>query len=835
MERIIELQQQYSKLPNEIKSMKRWVCFNKIDKIPRNPMNGGYASVDKSYTWTTFNVALLGCVKYNFDGLGFMLGEGLVGIDLDNHIDEKTGKSPLSDEEFKKLINEFVSNIDSYAELSQSGQGVHIICKAHLPEGNKKSPTVEMYDTNRYFAMSGNVVNDMPIECREAELYKLWEKYLGKSEFTRKETDYTKSLNNGAMHFGEMYQEVTDNLLSLSDNEIIEKIQSSKNGVEFIRLYNGDMSEYSDDHSAADMALCQILAFWCARNKSQMDRIFRTSALMRPKWDARRGKDTYGNITLDNAINSASDVFTPSNKKSNIFSQVAQANKIIINNNESAVLMNLDENGDPIFNSKKIFKHYSLTDTGNAERFYDYFGNLFRWNKKNKNFMFWTGKTWINDDGNLIAKKYADIIVKILKEEVDDYDEQIKEAVKNGQDEEAKDLKTFQEAARKNMTRVANSAGKEAMLKELQHLHGLPCTNTDFDMNPELLNTDSGVVDLRTGEIKPFDAKLMLSKNTNCKVSFEEPKTWLKFLNDIFQRGKQEETQEIIDCIQMCLGYSLSGLTTEQCMFMLYGDGSNGKSTYVETIQKLMGDYAATTPSKTLMSSKFEGSGKQFSLAKLNGARYVSTGETGQGGKLEEETVKIMTGSDKISAAFKGKDEFDFYPQFKVWMSTNHKPNIRGTDKGIWRRIFLFPFERSFSEKEKDKDMPFKLAKEIPSILGWCIRGYIKYIECGKNIAKPKCLEEALSEYKSEMDVITRFINYQCQNFPNYQTSANDLYQNYKRWALDDNEYVMPQSDFSKSMISKGYEKKRKSEGFVYIGIKLISDRKGHSFTGDED
>lgn len=596
------------------------------------------------------------------------------------------------------------------------------------------------------------------------------------------------------------------------------------------------MTKYNNDHSAADLALCTILAFWTGSDPIQMDRIFRSSALYRDKWDQQRGRDTYGNLTIEKAISGTVESYTPPKEKTTIKINTVKATKIVTQNNEC--VMNIDENGDPIIREKTIFKSYSLDDTGNAERFYDYFGELFRYNQTNKNFMFWTGKTWVSDTQGYV-KKYADVIVEILKTEAFNLNKEIEEAAKNGDKEQVEDLKSKQTAMLKNASRVANKAGKEAMISELQHLHNIPVCSEDFDTDDELLNTDSGIVNLRTGDLMPFDKNAMLSKNTKCKVSYEEPKVWLKFLESVFRRenpNKTEEenkqdTQELIECLQKCMGYSLSGSTAEQVMFLLYGSGSNGKSTFSEQVARVMGDYAGTTPNSTLMQSKMGSSGSQlFSIAKLNGLRYVSTGETDEGGKLAESTVKLLTGSDKISAQFKFGNEFDFIPKFKIWMATNNKPIIRGTDFGIWRRLFFFPFERTFTGKDKDKDLPKKLAAESDKILGWAIQGYQKYINGGNGLVKPRCVEEALSDYKKEMDVVSTYLSRQCGDLAFYLTKATDLYRDYKEWAKDNTEYLMPETKFGTELLKKGYQKKRMSDGWYYIGIKLNTDKRGVTF-----
>ena len=177
-----QLQLKYNQVASELKVLKRWVCFKveglengKTTKRPYNALSGGLANVNDELTWTNFNTALKGCVKYKCDGIGFILGHGIFGIDLDNHPD-KDGNYPLTDEEFQKLTDEFVTNLDSYSEKSQSGKGVHIICQGILPPGSrrKKGSPVEMYDKSRFFAFTGDVIHNVPINNREKEVVPLF-------------------------------------------------------------------------------------------------------------------------------------------------------------------------------------------------------------------------------------------------------------------------------------------------------------------------------------------------------------------------------------------------------------------------------------------------------------------------------------------------------------------------------------------------------------------------------------------------------------------------------------------------------------------------------------
>lgn len=822
-----ELRERYQNIPKEMAQQRRWVCYKimardgKKTKVPFDPHTGSGARSNDKSTWGDFEEAISACVKYNLDGLGFELGDGICGIDLDNHPD--SNGECLSQEDFGKLSNEFVRVMNSYTEWSVSGNGVHIFFYGKLPKGRRKTTNVEMYDDVRFFAMTGKNIGKRAIAERSEQASELWKKYVDDSEAIAKKKKEIEERNR------KFIESLGGNAIpqNLSDVELIRKAEASQtSGAKFARLMKGDCSDFEDDHSRADQSLCNMLAFYSNRNVDQIDRIFRTSGLMREKWDSKRGDTTYGRIVIQNAIDDCNASYVKVEKP--IIPQERTKNdtedKQVVNE------MNIDEDGEPIFriNINAPKRKYHLDDTGNANRFYDSFGEHFHWNATDKIFMFWTGKTWVYDYKGII-RKYANQLIENLRSELSNIDEEIKDCG-NGEDEFGdemrKKLQSIKSAYEKNITRISNKAGKDAMLSEFQTLGKVPTSNEEYDKNPLLLNTNSGVVDLRTGNLMNFDRKLLLSKNTNLNVSYEEPKEWIKFLYSIFERGNEEETKEIVECLQRCIGYTLSGLENEQVMFLLYGGGSNGKSTLATVLINIMGDYYKSIDSSQLMVQKNQSVAVQYSLAELQGARYVVTQETDRGAKLSESVIKQITGADPINAQRKYGKPFSFVPNFKLWMMTNNLPIISGTDYGIWRRIFLFPFRRQFKDNEKDKELPNRLAKEYPQILGWAIQGCVKYLK-DNSLHQPECLKKELYLYQNDMDIVAKFINSECQDKRDEnlerKTSKNDLYKAFKAWSFNNNEYAMPESKFSDDLSKKGFviETDKKSGIRYYLGIIL--------------
>lgn len=743
-------------IPEELKRVKNWVCCNGKDKIPKNPFNGKNAKSNDPETWGTFEQAVKACETFGFDYVGFEFAPPYFGVDLDHCLDKLD------------FVDEFVETLQSYAEVSKSGNGIHIICKGKLPDGSRRKGGVEMYSEGRYFIVTGNIYNQQYtqiVDCTES-VKVLHSKYLPTS-VPKAETHRTV-------------------IVDLDDAEVIDKARNCKSGSLFAMLYNGDWQGLFPSQSEADLAFCNQLAFWTGRNMAQMDRIFRASGLMRKKWDTKRGGDTYGNITINKACAACVEVYEPSKYDDDTSLAISFFGKGKVTTEET---------------TRKV---YDATDTGNAHRMYDKFGGVLKYSYNRKKWYFWTGKRWAIDDNGEV-KKLADEICDDLKEE----------AWKLPDEE-------MQEAALKWAKRTASSNAKEAMIKECQHLNDIPASPDEWDAYNDFLNCQNGVINLRNGELMPHDPRLMLSKITNCEYDTQKkrPELWLKFLDDVTAGDK-----DLQEYIQRSIGYSISGSNREQCAYFLYGMGNNGKSTFLDTIADMLGDYASNTQPDTLMMQSKIGSlggGANSDIARLKSARFVTCEEPTEGVRLNEGLLKQLTGGSKVTARFLYGDEFEFTPEFKIWVATNHKPTIRGTDVGIWRRIKLIPFEVNIPADKVDKNLKYKLRQEFPQILAWAVEGCMKW-QAENSLGEPTKVIEATKDYKQEMDLIAAFVE-QCVMI-DYTTDekvmASDLFAVYRAWARENNEWEMTSKRFGMEMAKKTPEKVKTAKGIAYGKIRL--------------
>lgn len=735
-------------IPNELKNLKQWVCWQgtptingKMKKMPINALTGGNAQSNNPDTWCDYDTAVRESAKYS--GIGFMFANGYFGVDIDD-VEEEIEYHKQG--EMDNIVSEFIYSLESYAEYSQSGKGIHIICKGSLPTGGRRKGNVEMYQDGRFFIMTGNVASEYTEikDCTDA-IKPLHAKYIG--------------VNSPQGHHR---HEVN---LDLDENEIINLATQSKQGQAFSMLYNGAWEGLYTSQSDADMAFCNMLAFWCGRDAGKMDSIFRKSALMRKKWDERRGGKVYGEMTIQKAIAECKEVYIP--------------------HEEFTIYIEGINTHTP--------QLYSMDDTGNAQRFVKHYKNIVRYSFVDKAWYYYTGLKWQRDMSGEVEKLIDDILPE-MKKEKDMYAE----------DDD------MEKAFDKHIKYSRSNKGKQALKKEVQHqVAVLP---SEFDRDIWQLNCQNGILNLQDGDFSPHGAYRFMSKVTNAEYSDKvDCPQWIEFLNQIF-----DNDAELIRYIQKAVGYSLTGSTQEQCMFVCFGNGRNGKSTFLDTISDILGDYACNIQPESLMVKSYNGSANS-DIARLKGARFVTTVEPNEGNRFNEGLIKQLTGGDRITARFQYGSEFEYTPEFKIWMGSNHKPIIRGTDDGIWRRMHLIPFDVQIPEHKVDKSLKFKLKREYMAILNWCVEGALLWQMEGLSL--PAKVKDAVKEYKAEMDVIASFLE-ECTERGVGDTKANDLYMVYKSWARENNEYEMSSKKFH-SELGKRFNKHKSHGVKVYHGLKI--------------
>lgn len=755
-----------SNIPDELKQLNNWCVWKfenrngKRTKIPFNAETGEFAKSNDKSTWSSYETAVN---TEGVDGIGFFFEPPYLGIDIDD-IDDDLHRFKQGDK-LDNIVSEFNEAFKSYTEVSPSGNGLHIIVKGKIPGSRRRKDNIEMYDSGRFFTMTGKTIGKYKdvTEVSEQVFKTIYEKYLPDN------TVKYPTTNN--------YQQ---NIHNLSEIDVINEIYKSKQAKLFDDLMKGNYEPYYTSHSEADMALANILAFWCARDYSQMDSIFRQSNLYRDKWDEKRKNSTYGEQTLFKAINEANNIYTP--KQQTEDNPLRYALSKLFDNQEET----------------KEFPIRSYDDTGNADRFIDRYGNLYKYSYIANKFYIYDGMKWKIDDKGSI-RKLIDEMIESIKDEKIIHGDDVTE-------EEAREF--FQKYYKK----TRGTQAKKNIMNELMHRR--PATPDDFDRDDMLINVANGYIDLTSRELYKHDINKMFSQITNTDYTEKmQPAVWLDFLNDIFAGD-----QKVIRYIQKALGYSLTGSTREQIMFILFGKGRNGKSIFVEVISEILGDYSNNMQAKSLMVKKNDN--VNTDIARLSKARFVTSSEPNEGFRFDEGLIKQLTGGDKVTARFLYAEEFEYTPKFKIWVSTNHKPIIRGTDDGIWRRLVLIPFDVQIPEEKVDKDLKYKLLREAPAILNWMAEGAYMWMQEG--LAMPEKLKEAVQKYRNEMDTLGQFIEDCCKVDKNSSEKVSNLHQAYKTWSNDNltSTKVLGMKSFSQKMEERFVKESRRDANY-FIGIEI--------------
>jgi putative DNA primase/helicase len=748
-------------IPDALKERPQWVCWKfeqrtdakreaKWTKVPYNARTRQRAKTNEPATYSTYQQAISTYQLHNsgFDGIGFVVTaeDTITAGDLDDCFNGTAG-------ELKEWARPIIEQASTYTERTPSGNGLRFFVIGKLPTGGRnkrlsETEGIELYDAGKFLTVTGHHFTETPatIEQRQAELTAIHARIFAKPE-------------NGASH-----ETPPQPALFSSDSDLLEKAFRASNGHEVQALYNGNISGHKG-HSEADLALCRRLAFY-TREPAQIERIVSASGLNRDKWQER---PDYRERTIKKAIESTTESYgARSQQTKRPASKSATANA----SSDTKTAADSQQPALSIFN---------LTDLGNAERFAAQHGEELRYCYPWGKWIAWDERRWRVDNTGEVKRRAKRTVRSIYGEATSIEDD----------------------ARRREVGIHARKSEAGARIAEMIQLAAseLPILPENLDRDPFLLNCINGTLDLKTGELHPHQRADLLTKLT--PVEYDPAATcpqWNDFLHEIMGGSL-----ELIGFLQRAIGYVLTGDTREQVLFMLHGAGANGKSTLLDVVLALVGDYGLQTDTETLMSRKK--GGPTNDIARLRGARFVSTVETEEGRRLAEVLVKQLTGGDTVTARFLHQEFFEFKPECKLFLATNHKPTIRGTDNAIWRRIRLIPFEVTIPSERQDKTLPAKLRAELPGILAWAVKGCLEWQRFG--LGTPKEVTRATESYRAEMDVIQAFIDDCCIEAPNAKASVKDLYNAYKVWCESSGEHPARKSDFGAKCQERGYHSDR--------------------------
>jgi putative DNA primase/helicase len=570
-----------------------------------------------------------------------------------------------------------------------------------------------MYSEGRYFTITGCRLDGTPPDVAErtGELQEVYHQVFDADPTSINSASSIVETSSTASHM-------------LSDDDLVHKALSARNGEAFARLWRGDCQGYPSQ-SEADLALCSHLAFWTGSDAARMDQIFRRSGLYRLKWDEKHGSQTYGQMTISKAVAGALLISRAPVSQGSI--------------------------------SPENLNSFSLTDAGNAELFAHLYGNQLRFDHSRGHWLLWEGHRWASDpDGEVyrLAKEAAR--TRYLA------------AVEIADLEQRKKASEF-------AVRSESRQKLEACLALAQNEHPIADSGMNWDADPYLLGVSNGVLDLRTGHLRPGspEDRITMRLTVEYDPTAESPR-WDQFLHQVFQCDG-----ELIEFVQRAVGYSLTGSVREQVLFLCNGSGANGKSVFLATLRHLTGDYAWNIPFTVLELQQRPSLTND--LAAMVGKRLVTSSETNESTRLNEARIKALTGGDPITARFLYSESFTFDPVAKFWLAVNHLPLVRDDTYGFWRRVLVLPFRQRFSGKDADPDLAHKLHAELSGILAWAVQGALNWRVVG--LSPPDAVKVATEAYREENDELAPFISDRCVVSEDIRIEPGQLFSEYQHWA----------------------------------------------------
>ena len=780
-------------LPQELKDNGRWCVWRyetregsaKPTKCPYNPRTGGGAMSNNPSTFTSYQEAENALERGRYDGLGVGVFDGLCAVDIDHCIAADGTPSPLA--------VDIVSTMESYTETSPSGQGVRIFFRASGFNYDKSryylmnaKQGLEIYvsgATNKFLTVTGNSepwAGPFPICERVEALQAVLDKYMVRPARTVPEATRAPQAP-----------------LDLSDAEVIAKAHNARNGAAFAALWNGDISAFPS-HSEADMALCNALAFWTGCNAGQMDRLFRSSGLMREKWDRRQSGSTYGALTIAEAIRTCSSTYSVTVEPTHSTKQTRT---------------------EPERKPPEQVRPPDFSDAGNAEAFTGryrdnlLFSDALGW-------MVWNGQRWERSDHKALTLA-TELSGEMLAHAQQEYraalvgmaEAKAAEAEGTGKPEDMERATNRAASAKAYLTHAkqTRSAGRLKSMLELSKPAFVVRADT-LDANPADLNTPAGIVDLTTGELRPHDRAARCSQITTASPGEQGAQMWTDFLDTITQGDGS-----LRGFLQLVAGMALHGKVYHEGLILAHGAGRNGKSTFFNALAAVLGDYAGSIDIDTFTTDR---QNRGAALATLRGKRLVIAGELEEGRRLSVATVKKVCSTDRITIEEKYKAPETITPSHTLCLFTNHLPRVGSTDPGTWRRLIVVPFRATIPTQGSRSNYGDILVQEAgPSILAWAIEGAVNFARNGYQLQTPDVVEEVTEAYRGQEDWVGNFLSECCTLEPGAWIPASNLYRRYREWAEGAGDYVRRLPDFNTALENRGLAKKRTKTCNVWQGV----------------
>lgn len=479
-------------------------------------------------------------------------------------------------------------------------------------------------------------------------------------------------------------------------------------------------------------------------------------------------------------------------------------------------------------------RDFPLTETGNAERLVYYFGQDLRWCPDLGNWLVWEGHRWKEDKtGDSLVQQKALATARLIQKQAYAGYRKVDEEEDGGTRSIFGKKMTKSERARmfKYGLDAEDHAQRRNMVSLAKWIPGVAVLAEDFDADDMLCGVPNGVIDLRTGELRRGRRDDLISKRLGCDYDpdaqcpeFDEFLAWALGWPAAPAPGlsgeKLQEFNDLVGFVDTLMGYTLSGSAQEELFVFAHGSGGNGKGTLFRLIEAIMGDYAKTLTDQTLMVQKSTQIPQD--IAQLKGMRLAIVHETMEGAQFNESLLKTLSGRDRITARLLHQNETTFDPHFTLWIAGNHKPVIRTFDRGFDRRLKLLPFRAHKEKHEQDPELKDRLELEMPGILARMVRGCLKWQ--GNGIVTPDLVQKANDDYKEESDAIMRFVRERCERDEMSTVGAMVLYKAFQKWSKETGDYCGKEIWFKRMMQGQRFEQVRRSEGKVWLGIRLLPE-----------
>jgi putative DNA primase/helicase len=807
-------------LPAELKALPQWVAWRyeerdgRPTKIPKNPKTGKNARADTPSTWGTIEEAVAACQTHGFDGIGFVFSQNdpFCGIDLDGCRNHETG-------EVEPWAQRIIEHFESYTEITPSGKGFHIIVKGSLPPGGRRKGKIELYDQERYFTFTGNVVDSRSV---------IAERQAGLEAFHR-ETFPAQELEEIAGS----PQRTASEPLGLGDEELLSRARATANGAKFSELYDkGDWKGAGfSSQSEADIALCGMLAFWFGKDCERMDRTFRASKLNREKWETRTD---YRNKTLNKAISLCKQVYKPPASRSDERSGgqcpepetewpegYSESPPDSRRSNLWPQVGSVPEDGG--FSPDELFQAAQSEQDGDAAIFIKLHRDRFRYDHSSGQWHEWAGHYWKEDLVNEALAAVNDVTELYVRESNRRWGASMA-ATKASKTEEAAKLEHECKVFRKKVSCLQRAAWKTGVLQlAASGKDSLGLTGEEWDSDPWVLPCKNGVVNLRDGSLRPGSPAEYFKTvcPTDWKGLDEPAPAWKAFQAAI------TNDEDIPGFKQRLFGSALPAAVIEQIFPVFWGAGRNGKGTELEIVKFVLGPLAGPTPAEMLLKQRNPRNpdAPTTSTMALRGKRIVWASETERGRHFDTAGVKLLVGGDTLV----GRNPFDkrqveFSPTHSLFLLTNEKPRADASDMAFWHRVLLIPFPHCFvddpqrpQDRKRDPHLLEKLKAEASGTLAWLVRGCLEWQKRG--LDPPETVQMETHQYRHDEDRLGRFLDERCIVEAGKEVEAAKLFKAYQEWAAEEGEKPVGGRTFGEEMKRRFDSYKAGSIRYAGIGL----------------